>query len=124
MEKSLSSILKSENSDVEYKPFFRCSECRETFHKPILATLTSHDYAQTYYACPHCLSKVNVVKKEKSEEKKESSILVDEVKKVVVKHEANTKCSHFLGYLKQHSKSAPFPDECFTCNRMIECLIR
>jgi hypothetical protein len=33
------------------------------------------------------------------------------------------KCGHFFGYLSKHQKSTPFPDECLTCARMVECLL-
>jgi len=31
-------------------------------------------------------------------------------------------CGHFFGYLNKHQKNMPFPNECLTCARMIECL--
>jgi hypothetical protein len=33
------------------------------------------------------------------------------------------KCGHFFGYLGKRQKSTPFPDECLTCARMVECLL-
>jgi hypothetical protein len=63
------------------------------------------------------------VKHHKSEGGEETSISMEKVKKVVVaKHEDNVKCKHFLGYLKKRPKDMSFPDECLTCNKMIECL--
>jgi hypothetical protein len=48
---------------------------------------------------------------------------MEKVKKVVVaKHEDDAKCTHFLGYLKKRPKDMSFPDECLTCDKMIECL--
>jgi hypothetical protein len=63
------------------------------------------------------------VKHHKSEGGKETSISMEKVQKVVVaKHEDDAKCTHFLGYLKKRPRDMPFPDECLTCNKMIECL--
>jgi DNA-directed RNA polymerase subunit RPC12/RpoP len=123
MEKSLNYIkLDADNS--ENQPFFRCSECRETFHKPIRATLSSQGYVQTYNACPRCLSKITIVKQEKSEEIKEASTLMENPKKIsVAKEKDNVDCQHFLGYLKTRPKDKSIPDECLTCDKMIECMV-
>ncbi|MGQ9507145.1 MAG: hypothetical protein ACUVTB_04720 [Candidatus Bathycorpusculaceae bacterium] len=119
MEKSLSS-LKLEN---ENRGLFRCSECHETFQKPILATVNSRGYAQTYYACPRCLTKVTVVKDSKERRDEEASPSVGKVKRTEVKHESAVECKHFLGYLKKRPKGMSIPDECLVCDKMVECLI-
>jgi len=125
MQKSPSSLkVEDENySFSENQISFRCNGCNGAFQKPILATVSSSGSVQTYYACPHCLSKISDVKQHKSEESKETSISMENVKKVAVaKREDDVKCTHFLGYLKKRPKEAPFPDECLTCDKMIECL--
>ncbi|NIW13944.1 MAG: hypothetical protein GWN31_08435 [Candidatus Thorarchaeota archaeon] len=34
-------------------------------------------------------------------------------------------CSHYLGYLmKEHPKKTPIPNECITCKKINECLMR
>jgi hypothetical protein len=63
------------------------------------------------------------VKHHEHEESKETSVSTEKIKKVAVaKHEDEAKCTHFLGYLKKRGKDTPFPDECLTCDKMIECL--
>jgi len=125
MEKSLSS-LKTENENYfsrESQTSFRCNGCNGAFQKPILATVSSRGCVQTYYACPRCLSKISDVKHHKSEGGEETSVSMEKVKNVVVaKPEDDAKCKHFLGYLKKRSKDASIPDECLTCDKMIECL--
>jgi len=32
-------------------------------------------------------------------------------------------CSHHFGYLVKHPKNAPFPEECFLCSRLLECIV-
>lgn len=103
----------------------RCVGCKETFQKPILATISSSGSVQTYYACPNCLSKVTSMKSHKSEESKETLISEKDFKKAVkTKHEDTVECKHSLGYLKNRPKDTPIPDECLTCEKMIECLLR
>jgi DNA-directed RNA polymerase subunit RPC12/RpoP len=116
-------ILKwgSQNHDEENQALFRCSECDETFSKPILATLSSSGQVQTYYACPRCLTKVAEKRSSKSE--RETSPFIEKVKKTTAIEENDVKCKHFLGYLKNRPKNTPIPDECLTCGKMVECLI-
>ena len=125
MQKSLSSLkVEDENYFAkESQISFKCNGCNGAFQKPILATVSSHGSSQTYYACPRCLSKISDVKQHENEEDEETSISVGKVKKVSVeKHEDTVECKHFLGYLKKRPKDTPFPDECLTCDKMIECL--
>jgi hypothetical protein len=101
---------------------FRCDGCNGAFERPVLATVSSSGSSQTYYACPRCLSKVSDVKYDKREEGGETSVLMGKVRKVAVKREDSVKCEHFLGFLKKRPKDMPIPDECLTCDKMIECL--
>jgi DNA-directed RNA polymerase subunit RPC12/RpoP len=130
MEKTLGSLkLDDEHYLVKVgQTSFKCTGCNGTFQKPILATVSSHGYAKTYYACPRCLSKIGDVKQPKDEEDEKwegSSVTIGKVKKIsVAKNEDNVECKHFLGYLKKRSKDAPIPDECLTCDKMIECMVQ
>jgi DNA-directed RNA polymerase subunit RPC12/RpoP len=118
MEKSLTSIKLNDETHAS----FRCSGCHGTFQKPLLATVNSHGYTQTYYACPRCLTKV-AVKDSKERDKKETTPSVEEIKKTEVKNESAVECKHFLGYLKKRPKGTSIPDECLICDKMVECLI-
>ena len=124
MEKSASSLkLNEENYYLkENQTYFKCNECGEKFQKPILATVSSNVNIQKYFACPHCLTKVSNVKERKDEEDKEPLVSTKKVKKVVAKLEEGAKCNHFLGYLKKRPKNTPIPEECLTCDKMIDCL--
>ena len=109
------------------KASFKCTGCNGTFEKPILATVSSSGYVETFYACPHCLSKVVSLKQRKNKEVEgdnEISVAIEKVKKIAAaKQENNVQCEHFFGYLKQRPKDTSFPDECLTCDKMIDCLI-
>ena len=111
----------SQNQDEENQASFRCSECDEIFSKPILATLSSRGQVQTYYACPRCLTKVAEKRSSKSE--RETSPLIEKVKKATAIEESGVKCMHFPGYLKKRPKNSPIPDECLICGKMVECLV-
>jgi hypothetical protein len=100
-----------------------CDGCGENFERPILATIVSGCSSRTYYACPRCLTKVGDLKPQKDdrsrEEEKASTIVVHKAKE---SESSEARCGHFLGYLKKRPKNTPIPDECLTCNKMIECL--
>jgi len=101
---------------------FSCSECGEHYQKPILATIYANGNVQKYYACPRCLAKVDKAETQEKEESEEVSPKA--YRRPNVKVEAGTKCQHHFGYLKNRPKNTPIPDECLTCDRMIECLTR
>jgi predicted RNA-binding Zn-ribbon protein involved in translation (DUF1610 family) len=101
---------------------FSCGECGERYQKPILVTMSANGNVQTYYACPHCLAKIDKAKTQKEEESKKVSAKAYRVPDA--KAETGTKCLHHFGYLKNRPKNTPIPDECLTCDRMIECLTR
>jgi DNA-directed RNA polymerase subunit RPC12/RpoP len=130
MEKTLSLKMEAEHNFLrETQTSFKCNGCNGTFQKPILATILSHGYANTYYACPRCLSKIGNVKQHKDEDEEDekdekTSVTIEKIKKVAVaKDEDAVTCKHFMGYLKKRSKDAPIPDECLTCGKMIECMV-
>ncbi len=70
MEKSLNAIR------VGYEDLgldgYRCSGCHETFQRPLLATDSSGGRVNIYYACPRCLSKVEVKERKHSEVREEN----------------------------------------------------
>ncbi len=121
MRKSLAS-LKLENEHYYFREnqiSFRCNECGGTFQQPILATVSSSGNIKKYYACPRCMTQVRKKESQKSEKSGETSM---SMKKTVTKLAEGVKCEHFLGYLKKRPKDTPVPEECLTCDKMIECL--
>lgn len=113
-----------------------CSECGREFSKPILATNYSVGPAETYPACPYCLSKFDVKAleapgEEEREVKPQIKTLgeragpkVVEEKKAEEKKVASVECSHRFGYLREKPKDAPIPEECLTCPMMLKCLLQ
>ncbi|MEM2466082.1 MAG: hypothetical protein QXZ47_02160 [Candidatus Bathyarchaeia archaeon] len=100
-----------------------CNGCGESFEKPVLATIVSSGSSTTYYACPRCLTKVEDVKPVKHDkggkEETTSTVVVSRSGESVSER---VKCEHFFGYLRNRPKNTPIPDECLTCDKMIECL--
>jgi DNA-directed RNA polymerase subunit RPC12/RpoP len=109
-------------SDSENHSDFRCGECGEEFSKPLLARMSSQGLVQTYYACPRCLTKVPEARSSKSE-RSEAEILSVHMKKSPAKLEPEANCHHFFGYLRKRAKDSSIPEDCLTCERMIECMV-
>jgi len=125
MQKSVGSFKLSDDYYTrENKLGFKCSECGEEFQKPIRATVSSNVNVHKYFACPRCLTEVSNVKDQEDVEDKETVFPKREIKKAAAKLEENVECNHFVGYLKQRPKNTPFPEECLTCSKMIDCLTR
>ncbi len=143
------SVLKLEKSNqTEIKPEsdnYICTRCGKPFATPIFAVNNSPGIAEGYYACPACLSKVEIKKDDKETkadiapepepvpevEATEQEQVQEEPAQVEAKEEESTPsssspsspvCQHYQGYLKKRPKGAPMPDECFTCTLMLDCM--
>jgi len=93
-----------------------CNRCGGSYQKPILATVSCGGEVQKYYACPRCMVKI-------SEELKEITVSRELVEEPEIRYEKSVKCRYSFGYLKKRPKDAPIPDECLTCDKMVECMI-
>lgn len=102
---------------------FTCDECGRTFQRPILATVSTSGQTQTYYACPRCMTKVQSFRASAREKEEKGTVLTVESSKLRAEPEGAVKCGHFFGYLNKHQKNMPFPDECLTCAKMVECML-
>lgn len=91
--------------------------CAKSFDKPTVLTDSSTIPRQTYYACPYCMSKIDII--------------VDNMKIIGVKpteyptvFESPAKCAHFFGFLNAFPKGTQLPDECLICPKVLQCTVR
>ena len=91
-------------------------QCRRTFRKPLMLTDASKMPRETYYACPHCLSRVDVTV-DNEENMHNFSIKASERNKLATLVE----CPHHFGYLKSLPKDNSIPEKCLTCANLIQC---
>lgn len=120
-------LWKSDEEDCPKKTHekdFTCDTCGRTFQRPILATISTGSQTQTYYACPRCMVKVQSFNVKPKQNEEEPPILATEPEKLQTEPETAVKCGHFFGYLNKHQKNTPFPEECLTCAKMVECMRR
>jgi DNA-directed RNA polymerase subunit RPC12/RpoP len=89
--------------------------CGKPFDKPMVLTDTTHILRETYYACPHCQSKLDVTVDMSNARK----ISVAATHAPVISAPEN--CKHHLGYLSLLDESAEIPDECAVCPKVMRC---
>ena len=93
------------------------NECKKDFEKPLVLTDFSRTPRETYYACPHCLTKVDVVVKDSDMNSVSVETSVNPVEK------PPTECAYRFGYLKTLPKEAAIPDGCLTCPELLRCFV-
>jgi hypothetical protein len=69
------------------------------------------------------MTKVQRFSESAKEKEEKGTVLTVESRKLKTEQEAAGKCEHFFGYLNKHQKNMPFPDECLTCPKMVECML-
>ncbi len=93
--------------------------CRKSFEKPIVLTDSSQLMRETYYACPHCRSKIEIVPEDPANPR---LVSVEDAFSFGPKSPAN--CSHHFGYLRELPESSGIPDECAVCPKVMQCFVR
>jgi uncharacterized Zn-finger protein len=91
--------------------------CEKTFEKPTVLTDASTIPRQSFYACPYCMSKIDIV----TENLKVVGVKPTEYPIVF---DSPAKCAHFSGLLNALPEDAPLPDECLICPKVLQCNIR
>ena len=100
---------------------FHCPyvKCGKVFGKPLALTNMSKTPRETYYACPHCLSEVEVAVKDDKSLDSVSIETSDDLKET-----PPLECPYRFGYLKDLPENALVPDECLMCPKLIRCFAR
>ena len=117
-------ILKlNDGGDTNTPSGFTCDGCGRTFQKPIMASVLFDERVQEYLACPRCMTKVDSQQTQETvEEEPEPPTPISQTRKTTLEKENIAGCTHSFGYLKKRERDKPFPEECLTCSKMIDCL--
>lgn len=91
--------------------------CGKAFEKPAVLTDVTVVPRETYYACPYCSSKLDIL----VENMKIVSVKPTEYPKVF---ESPAKCARYFGFLNAIPKEGPIPDECLVCPKVLQCSVR
>jgi DNA-directed RNA polymerase subunit RPC12/RpoP len=91
--------------------------CGKQFERPTMLTDSSTMPRQTFYACPHCMSKIDI----KTDDLKVVGVTAIEYAKVF---ESPAKCAHYSGFLNAISKDIAVPEDCLVCPKILQCGVR
>ena len=91
--------------------------CEKTFDKPTVITDATVIPRQNHYACPYCMSKIEIT----TENSKITSIKPTEYPIVF---ESPAKCAHYSGLLSPPGGSLLTQDECLICPKVLQCDLR
>lgn len=100
-----------------------CGRCGRAVSTPLrLTDLSRRPVEVTYYACPFCLSRLDVEEMaehlEGSEPSQEEKSMVEKVEDTV------SNCAYEFGYLRSRPKDSVIPDECLICPRILKCMVK
>jgi hypothetical protein len=81
-------------------------------------------WAESYFACPYCLSKLEITTAEQESSPENSteepiSLLQTDSEKT----KGPGKCPQYFGYLKERPKDTTILSECVTCPEAVNCLL-
>ena len=128
-------------------------KCHRKIEEPILLNNLSTTPAEQYHACPHCFIKLDadaendenltqeavpsppvhpalgkvldVISAQPQKEKEEKKKKEEPPVKPPEKEETGpSECSHHFGYLANRPKDAPIPQECLTCPKIVDCMLK
>jgi len=116
---------------------YKCSnpECEMVFANPIIVQDLSSKNGSSYNACPYCLTEIVIeedseVEKEKRTMKKKRAIIKKakaQPPKLKPAEQLSPKehgCPYHFGYLSQRSRKEEIPEECMTCKKIVECMLK
>lgn len=106
--------------------------CARVFADPIIVQDLASKNKASYSACPYCLTEVATekgprVKEERQTAKTEDAGLEETIAqlkeaKAALQLQETHKCPHSFGYLNQRSKNENIPEECMTCEKLLQCM--
>jgi DNA-directed RNA polymerase subunit RPC12/RpoP len=98
--------------------------CGKEFKQPILLTNEAESLHTTYYACPHCHSKVDLILRDAEDLKTVKAVASIDAKTHVCKQKGPENCPHYVGYLRTLPENYLLPERCLTCPKVILCITK
>jgi hypothetical protein len=126
--------MKKKEAPAE-KPNLTCPNpsCGRIFPNPIKAK-DKQSRNEAYDACPYCLTEIstetNLVEAEVEKTPEPASMAEEDVETRPQKpghFEPSSKvqgCKHQFGYLGNRPKKDSIPEECMTCEKIVQCMLK
>jgi hypothetical protein len=97
--------------------------CKKTFAAPLKALNLQDNPSEPYYACPVCLTRVELAEQPKLEKTIAQAKPVEAMSKKGSKgNEKPAGCQFHLGYLSTRGKKE-IPEDCLACIDVVECML-
>jgi DNA-directed RNA polymerase subunit RPC12/RpoP len=97
--------------------------CGKGFKQPILLASRGELSRESYHACPHCHSKVDIILKDRGELGSVEAVAVADPENLAVMEKRPEGCINYVGYLQARSENTPLLDRCLTCPKVMLCII-
>jgi len=105
------------------------------FANPIIVQDLSSKNGSSYNACPYCLTEIVIEEDSEVEEEKRTlkkkRAIIEKAKaqppKLKPAEQLSLKehgCPYHFGYLSQRSRKEEIPEECMTCKKIVECMLK
>ena len=116
---------------MEIKNTLTCQNpsCKKTFLTPLKTLNLQNNPTEPYFACPHCLTKIEGYegqsrKEDKAGHKKNEAKKNEDALKNAFTSEKQPTCQHKMGYLSERSNKEQIPDECLVCKNLLDCMLK
>ena len=91
--------------------------CEKLFDKPTVITDNNTIPRQTHFACPYCMSKIDI----RTEKNRIIEVKPTEYPTVF---DSPAKCAHYSSLLRMPGESMLTQEECLICPKVLQCNIR
>ncbi len=110
-------------------------KCNKEFASSITVYDVSSANTETYEGCPFCLTAIEQAEDSDDDEREQKLKInenqISEVKSILMdaNSESNEnpspqKCPEHFGYLNQRSRGEKTPEECMSCSKLIDCMLK
>jgi hypothetical protein len=100
--------------------------CKKTVTAPLKTLNLQENPSEPYFACPFCLSKIEMPELQSQEKPSQLPQKPSEAESKQGSSKKNEKladCQFYLGYLSER-KQKEIPDNCLVCKSIVECMLR
>jgi len=102
-----------------------CVRCGRVVSTPVrLTDLSRRPVEETYYACPFCLSRLDVGEVTEHLEGLEHSQDEKGIEEKAEMEVTVSNCAYEFGYLGSRPKDSVIPDQCLICPRILKCMVK
>lgn len=113
--------------------------CGKVFANPLKAEVHGSTKTKSYDACPYCLTDITLMSPDSESDEKElhdqSEFNTERFAREQPKQEVSiekpfqnsvqvTGCKHSFGYLSKRPANEKIPEECITCENIVQCMLK